>query len=83
MNRSEVERKFKQIVADIFRKDVSKLKGTTEFVKDLNAKSIDIAALIAATESEFGIRTTSAETRKNKNINLTIAYIMKKMKGKK
>ena len=55
----DVEQKFKEIVEDIFRVDIKKLKGTTKFIEDLNAKSIDIIALIAATENQFGIKTNA------------------------
>jgi len=78
-----VEKKFKEIVADIFRVDIKKLKGSTKFVEDLNAKSIDIIALIAATENEFSIKTSPKETRKNKTVSQTITYIKKKLKSKK
>jgi len=73
-----VEKKFKEIVADIFRVDVKKIKASTKFVEDLKAKSVDIIALVAATESNFGIKTTIGETRKNKTVGQTIAYIKKK-----
>lgn len=79
----DVEKKFKEIVADIFRVDINKLKPGTRFVDDLNAKSIDVIALIAATENEFGIRTRREETAKNKTIKQTIDYIKKKLKEKK
>ena len=76
----DIEQKFKEIVADIFRVEINKIKGTTRFIDDLNAKSIDIIALIAATENKFGIKTNAAETRKNKTIGQAIAYIKKKLK---
>lgn len=78
----DVEKKFKEIVADIFKTDASKLKASTRFIEDLNAKSIDIIALIAATESEFGIRTSAQETRQNLTIKQAIDYIKKKLKQK-
>jgi acyl carrier protein len=78
-----VEKKFKDIVADIFRVDIKKIKGSTRYVDDLNAKSMDISALIAATESEFGIRTNAAETRANKTVQQSINYIKKLLKKKK
>lgn len=79
----DVETKFKEIVADIFRVDIKKLKDNTGFVEDLNAKSIDIIALIAATENEFGIKTSREETNKNKTIKQAVDYIKKKLKAKK
>jgi len=78
----DIEKKFKEIVADIFRTDIKKLKDNTRFVEDLNAKSIDIIALIAATENTFGIRTNREETAKNKTIKQAIDYIKKKLKEK-
>ena len=76
----DVEQKFKEIAADIFRVEIKKLKGTTKFIEDLKAKSIDIIALIAATENQFGIKTNAAETRKNETVGQAIAYIKKKLK---
>ena len=79
----DVEKKFKEIVADIFKADIKKLKDSTRFIDDLKAKSIDIIALIAATENEFGIKTNAEETRKNKTIKQSVDYIKKKLKLKK
>ena len=63
---------------------MKKLKGSTNFVSDLKAKSVDIIALIAATENTFGIKTNPEETRKNKTISQAVSYIKSKMKkGKK
>ena len=76
----DVEKKFKEIVADIFRVSVKKLKPGTRFVEDLRAKSMDIIALLAATENEFGIKTKREETNKNKTIKQAVDYIKKKLK---
>jgi len=75
-----VEKKFKEIVADIFNIDIKKIKNSTDFVNDLHAKSIDMMALIAATENVFKIKTNAEETRKNRTVGQTIAYIKKKLK---
>jgi acyl carrier protein len=79
----DTEKKFKEIVADIFQTGIKKLKSNTRFVEDLNAKSIDIIALIAATENEFGIKTSREETAKNKTIKQAVDYIKRKLKEKK
>lgn len=76
----DIDKRFKEIVADIFRIDIKKLKGSTRFVEDLNAKSIDIIALIAATENEFGIKTSPEETNKNKTVKQAVDYIKRKLK---
>lgn len=79
----DVEKRFKEIVADIFRTDIKKLKGSTKFIEDLNAKSIDIIALIAATENTFNIKTPPQETRNNLTIKQAVDYIKKKLKARK
>ncbi len=78
-----IEKKFKKIVSDIFKIDPKKLKNNTCFVKDLHAKSIDVIALIAATENEFGIKVTAEDAAKNTTIGKTIKYLEKKLKEKK
>lgn len=82
MDRKEIEKKFREIVADIFKKDVKDIKDSTDFVSDLNAKSVDIIALVAATENAFGIRTERDETAKNKNFKQAVDYIERKLKKK-
>lgn len=77
---TEVDKKFREIVADIFNTDANKIKNSTRFIEDLNAKSVDIIALIAATENTFGIKTKREETSKNKTVGQAIAYIKKKLK---
>lgn len=77
-----VEKKFKEIVADIFRIDQNKIKSSTRFIDDLNAKSIDVIAMIAATENVFGIKVSSQEANKNKTVGQAITYIKKKLKKK-
>ena len=79
---TSTEKKFKEIVADIFGKKVKDLKGSTKFVEDLNAKSVDTIALIAATENEFGIKVPTEDARKNKTIKQTVTYINKRLKEK-
>lgn len=80
MSRAEVDKKFKKIVADIFKKKPGEIKDSTSFVKDLGAKSVGLMSLIAATENTFGIKTTTAETSKNNTVKKSVDYIVKKMK---
>jgi len=77
-----IEKRFKRIVSDIFKVSPSELKNNTCFVKDLHAKSIDVIALIAATENEFGIKVTAEDAAKNTTIGETIKYLEKKLKEK-
>jgi acyl carrier protein len=78
----DIEKKFMQIIADIFKRKVSDLKPSTKFVEDLNAKSMDIIALIAASENAFGIKTAREATAQNLTIQQSIDYIKKKLKEK-
>lgn len=82
MKRKDIEKKFYEIVADIFKRNPEEIKDSTDFVSDLNAKSVDIMALIAATESAFGIKTERDQTAKNKNVKQAVDYIEKKLKEK-
>ncbi len=77
-----IEDRFKSIVSDIFRVKPSAIKNNTRFVEDLNAKSMDIIALIAATENEFGIKVPSQDANRNKTVGQAIAYIKKKLTRK-
>ena len=79
----DVEKRFKAIVADVFKVDASKLKPATRFVEDLGARSLTLVALVAAVESEFGIVTAPRETSQNKTIAQAVAYIKRKMAEKK
>jgi acyl carrier protein len=78
----DVEKRLKAIVADVFKVDQAKLKGSTRFVEDLHAKSLTMVALVAAIEVEFGIKTSSRETNQNKTIDQAVTYIKKKLKEK-
>lgn len=78
----DVEKKFREIVSDIFKIDPKKIKSSTRFVEDLNAKSMDVIALVAATENTFGIKVPSQDANKNKTVGQAIAYIKKKLRKK-
>jgi len=80
---NDVEKRFKGIVADIFKIDAKKLKPTTRFIEDLGVRSLTMVALVAAVETEFGIKTTSMETSKNKTFKQAVDYIKRKLKEKK
>lgn len=77
-----IEQEFKAIVSDIFRVKPEKIRSNTRFVEDLNAKSVDIIALIAATENTFGIKVPSQEANKNKTVGQAVAYIKRKLRKK-
>ena len=80
MDKKEVEKKVKSVVADVFGISAGKLKPTTSFVDDLHAKSMDIVELLAALEMEFGFRVPQRDVRQNKTIKAAVDYMYKKCK---
>lgn len=81
--RADIEQRLRTIVADVFRADPSTIQGSTRFVEDLGARSLTMTALVAAVETEFGIKTKATETNKNKTLDETVAYIERKLSEKK
>ena len=63
-------------VARIFKKDVNELTMDTRFVEDLHAKSVNIVALIALLENEFGIEIPYMQARRRKTIGEAIDLIV-------
>lgn len=80
MDRREVERKVKKVVADVFSVKAGSLKESTSFVDDLHAKSIGIVELLAALEMEFGFRVPQRDVRQNKTVGQAIDYMYDKAK---
>ncbi len=80
MDKKEVEKKVKKVVADVFRVGEKKLTRETHFVDDLHAKSMDIVELLAALEMEFGLRIPQREVRKNETVGQAIDYMYEKVK---
>ncbi len=80
MDRKEVEKKVKRVVADVFHVSESKLTDKTSFVDDLHAKSMDIVELLAALELEFGLRIPQKDVRQNKTLKQAIDYMYEKTK---
>lgn len=75
MDRKDVEKKVKKVVADVFNVSEGRLKRETSFVDDLHAKSIDIVELLAALEMEFGFRVPQRDVRQNKTVGEAIDYM--------
>lgn len=65
-----------QVIARIFKKDVSELSRDTRFVEDLNAKSVNFAQLIAVLEDEFKIAIPFMEARRRKTIGEAIDFVV-------
>lgn len=63
-------------VARVFKKDVSEVTRDTRFVEDLHAKSVNIVALIALLENEFGIEIPYMQARRRKTIGEATDFIV-------
>lgn len=80
MDKAEVEKRVKKVIADVFGVSTKKLKRGTSFVDDLHAKSINIVELLAALELEFGFRIPQRDVRQNKTVGEAIDYMEAKTK---
>lgn len=67
-DQADVEQRVTAVVADIFGEDPASIDRDTEFVADLKAKSMDIVALLAALEGEFGLSISAADVRQNDSV---------------
>ena len=83
MEKKEVERRVKKVVADVFGVSGKKLTRKTHFIDDLHAKSMDIVELLAALEMEFGFRVPQGDVRQNKTLGQAIDYMVVKAKKAK
>lgn len=75
MSTDAVEDRTIDIVAEIFNEDQAAVDRSTDFVSELHAKSMDIIALVAALEDEFGISISVAEVQDNSTVGEAIDWI--------
>jgi acyl carrier protein len=60
----EIDRRFKQTLADQMGVSVDDLKPETSLVEDLNTDSLDLVEISMATEDEFAIEIPDEEIEK-------------------
>jgi acyl carrier protein len=65
-----------QVIARIFKKDVSELSRDTRFVEDLDAKSVNFAQLVAVLEDEFKVAIPFMEARRKQTVGEAIDFIV-------
>jgi len=63
-------------VARIFKKDVSDVTRDTRFVEDLQAKSVNIVALVAVLENAFGVEIPFMQARRKKTVGEAIDLVV-------
>ena len=77
----EVESKFREMLARIYRVDPSKIKPETRFIEDLGADSITTIELVAEVEDAFGIQIPDEDVEKNQTVGQAVQYVIEKLKA--
>lgn len=75
MTDREIEERTIDLVAEIFNEDPEEIDRDTDFVADLHAKSMDIVALVAALEDEFGITFSVSDVQNNRTIGEAVDWL--------
>ena len=76
---ADVEQRVINIVADIFNEAPAAIGRDTAFSGDLDAKSMDIIALVAALEAEFGFAIPAADVRQNETVGAAIDWVKQEL----
>lgn len=79
---SSIEKRVKEIIAEVFNIKFENINDDMRFVEDLRAKSADIVELLALLEDEFKIEIPLAEALRNKTVGDAWRYIEKKVLAK-
>ena len=79
MERSEIEKKIKEIVMEKLQVESSSVVENASFIDDLGADSLDIVELIMAFEEEFDIEIPDEDAEKITSVQEAIDYIESKL----
>ncbi|MDD8020251.1 MAG: acyl carrier protein [Acidobacteriota bacterium] len=82
MNREELLKKVKAIVADKLNVSEEQITENASFTQDLGADSLDTVELVMALEDEFGLDIPDDEAEKLTTVGKAIDYILDHQKGK-
>ncbi|MDG6922900.1 MAG: acyl carrier protein [Nitrososphaerota archaeon] len=83
MSEADTEQKVREIVAEVFHRNPAELTSSTDFVKDLYAKSANMIELIALLEDAFGIEMPFAQVVNNSTIGSATEYVKRKLSQKR
>ena len=81
MSSEDIEARTIDIVAEIFNEDQTEIGRSTDFISDLHAKSMDIIALVAALEDEFGIAISVSEVQDNRTVGEAVDWLEANIEG--
>ncbi|HRD01472.1 MAG TPA: acyl carrier protein [Candidatus Saccharicenans sp.] len=82
MDREELLKKVKAIVADKLNVSEEQITENASFTQDLGADSLDTVELVMALEDEFGLDIPDDEAEKLTTVGKAIDYILDHQKGK-
>ena len=83
MSEADTERKVREIVAEVFHRNPTELTSSTDFVKDLYAKSANMIELIALLEDAFSIEIPFAQVVSNSTIGSPTEYVARRLAQKR
>ncbi|WEV40840.1 acyl carrier protein [Lactobacillus sp. ESL0684] len=75
MSETEIFTKIRDILADNFEVDASKITNETNFTSDLDADSIDLVEFILQLEDEFGAEIPDEDAEKIKTVGDAVSYV--------
>lgn len=70
-----------EVVARIFKKDVSELTPGTRFLEDLHAKSVNIVELVAVLQDQFQVEIPMMKVRRQKTVGEAVEFITGLLRG--
>ncbi|HOE13570.1 MAG TPA: acyl carrier protein [Candidatus Saccharicenans sp.] len=82
MDREELLKKVKAIVADKLNVSEEQITENASFTQDLGADSLDTVELVMALEDEFGLDIPDDEAEKLTTVGKAIDYILEHQKSK-
>ncbi|MCX7706167.1 MAG: acyl carrier protein [bacterium] len=80
MEKSEIEKRVKEVVSRILGVDEDSIMPESRFVEDLGAESVQSLELVAAFEEEFGIEMEEQAALEVKTVGKAVEFISKYLK---
>lgn len=80
MEREELFKKVREVVADKLSISEEQVTENASFVEDLGADSLDTVELVMALEEKFGLDIPDEEAEKLSTVGKAVDYIMSRLK---
>ncbi|MGQ9470932.1 MAG: acyl carrier protein [Candidatus Aminicenantales bacterium] len=80
MDREELFKKVREVVADKLSISEEQVTENASFVEDLGADSLDTVELVMALEEKFGLDIPDEEAEKLSTVGKAVDYIMSRLK---